>query len=169
MLLEVRKKYAYGQITDYLIDQNCIGFVRMGDSKHPGLAAVITNDAARSKCVFLTDFRNFFVTSNVSWLLHVPAARRRRRIPYVWTWVKWVRYVKWRSKMELWLPAGTGWDGLSDLSATICTRRDHCRWLGRLLLLLKRCSDLGESGWLNLIRLTLKIPDEAIIQYVSFA
>ncbi|KIM84842.1 glycoside hydrolase family 13 protein [Piloderma croceum F 1598] len=48
VLLEARKNYAYGRITDYFIDQNCIGFVRMGDSKHPGLAAVITNGAARS-------------------------------------------------------------------------------------------------------------------------
>ncbi|KAJ7170700.1 glycoside hydrolase family 13 protein [Mycena crocata] len=43
LLIEARKKYAYGPCEDYLQDHNCIGFVRRGDSFHPGCAVIMSN------------------------------------------------------------------------------------------------------------------------------
>ncbi|KAJ7126978.1 glycoside hydrolase family 13 protein [Mycena epipterygia] len=43
LLIEARKKFAYGACQDYLQDHNCIGFVRMGDSLHPGCAVMLSN------------------------------------------------------------------------------------------------------------------------------
>ncbi|KAJ7475864.1 glycoside hydrolase family 13 protein [Mycena latifolia] len=43
LLIEARKKFAYGSCTDYLQDHKCIGFVRMGDSRHPGCAVILSN------------------------------------------------------------------------------------------------------------------------------
>ncbi|KAJ6619757.1 alpha amylase [Mycena sp. CBHHK59/15] len=43
LLIEARKQFAYGRSEDYLHDRNCIGFVRMGDSKHPGCAVILSN------------------------------------------------------------------------------------------------------------------------------
>ncbi|KAG5734948.1 Glucan 1,4-alpha-maltohexaosidase [Termitomyces sp. T112] len=43
LLIEARKKFAYGQIREYLAARNCIGFVRPGDETHPGCAVVISN------------------------------------------------------------------------------------------------------------------------------
>ncbi|KAF9267758.1 glycoside hydrolase family 13 protein, partial [Marasmius fiardii PR-910] len=43
LLIEARKKFAYGSIKDYLKDRNCIGFVREGDAKHSGCVVVISN------------------------------------------------------------------------------------------------------------------------------
>ncbi|OCH94385.1 alpha amylase [Obba rivulosa] len=42
-LIEARKKFAYGAQIDYFGHRNCIGFVRMGDSVHPGCAVLISN------------------------------------------------------------------------------------------------------------------------------
>lgn len=45
ILLDARRKYAYGKQTDYFDHPNTVGFVRMGDEKHPGsgLALLISN------------------------------------------------------------------------------------------------------------------------------
>ncbi|KAF8896358.1 glycoside hydrolase family 13 protein [Infundibulicybe gibba] len=43
MLIEARKKFAYGTIQDYQVDKNCIGFVRTGDSEHDGCAVLLSN------------------------------------------------------------------------------------------------------------------------------
>ncbi|KAG5637164.1 hypothetical protein H0H81_005567 [Sphagnurus paluster] len=42
-LIDARKKFAYGETNDYVSDKNCIGFVRSGDSTHPGCAVVLSN------------------------------------------------------------------------------------------------------------------------------
>ena len=44
-LLDVRKKYAYGEQIDYFNDENVIGFIRKGDQEHEnsGIAVVMTN------------------------------------------------------------------------------------------------------------------------------
>jgi len=49
ILLKIRKQYAYGEVKDYFVRKNCIGFVRMGNSEHPGCAVVLTNDGASNK------------------------------------------------------------------------------------------------------------------------
>lgn len=43
LLMEARKKFAYGATQDYLAYHNCIGFVRKGDATHPGCAVVLSN------------------------------------------------------------------------------------------------------------------------------
>ncbi|KAJ6513236.1 alpha amylase [Mycena sanguinolenta] len=43
LLIEARKKFAYGLCHDYFQDTKCIGFVRMGDSLHPGCAVLLSN------------------------------------------------------------------------------------------------------------------------------
>lgn len=43
VLMEARKKYAYGKCTDYFHSRNCIGFVRAGDISHSGCAALLSN------------------------------------------------------------------------------------------------------------------------------
>ncbi|KAJ7364056.1 glycoside hydrolase family 13 protein [Mycena albidolilacea] len=43
LLIEARKKFAYGPCHDYFHDPKCIGFVRMGDSIHPGCAVLLSN------------------------------------------------------------------------------------------------------------------------------
>ncbi|KAJ7931533.1 glycoside hydrolase family 13 protein [Mycena leptocephala] len=43
LLIEARKKFAYGPCHDYFEDPNCIGFVRMGDLLHPGCAVLLSN------------------------------------------------------------------------------------------------------------------------------
>ncbi|KAF9468078.1 glycoside hydrolase family 13 protein [Collybia nuda] len=43
LLIEARRMFAYGKTQDYFTDRNCIGFVREGDSTHPGCAVVISN------------------------------------------------------------------------------------------------------------------------------
>jgi alpha-amylase len=44
VLIEARRKHAYGSTRDYFTDRNCIGFVRMGDANHPrGCAVVLSN------------------------------------------------------------------------------------------------------------------------------
>ncbi|KAG8747350.1 hypothetical protein FRC10_001529 [Ceratobasidium sp. 414] len=40
-LCTARKLYAYGALKDYFIQKNLIGFVRLGDEKHPGGCAVV--------------------------------------------------------------------------------------------------------------------------------
>ncbi|KAF7316825.1 Glycoside hydrolase family 13 protein [Mycena chlorophos] len=42
-LIEARKRFAYGPCKDYFLERNCIGFVRLGDSKHPGCVVVLSN------------------------------------------------------------------------------------------------------------------------------
>ena len=43
--MEVRCKYAYGEQQDYFNHPSTVGFVRMGDEKHPeaGLALLLSN------------------------------------------------------------------------------------------------------------------------------
>ncbi|TFK75239.1 glycoside hydrolase family 13 protein [Pluteus cervinus] len=41
LLIEARKKYAYGGTQNYFQERNCIGFVRMGDSEHPGSGCAV--------------------------------------------------------------------------------------------------------------------------------
>ncbi|KAF4614271.1 hypothetical protein D9613_007816 [Agrocybe pediades] len=43
LLVEARKKFAYGATEDYLAEKNCIGFVRKGDATHPGCAVILSN------------------------------------------------------------------------------------------------------------------------------
>ncbi|KAK7033141.1 glycoside hydrolase family 13 protein [Favolaschia claudopus] len=43
LLVEARKKFAYGPCKDYFVNPDCIGFVRMGDSLHPGCAVLLSN------------------------------------------------------------------------------------------------------------------------------
>ncbi|KAJ7274379.1 alpha amylase [Mycena haematopus] len=43
LLIEARKKFAYGLCHDYFQDPRCIGFVRMGDLLHPGCAVLLSN------------------------------------------------------------------------------------------------------------------------------
>lgn len=43
LLIEARKKFAYGPTTDYLAEKNCIGFVRKGDATHQGCAVILSN------------------------------------------------------------------------------------------------------------------------------
>jgi len=43
MLIEARRKFAYGGTHDYFVQKNCIGFVRTGDASHLGCAVVISN------------------------------------------------------------------------------------------------------------------------------
>lgn len=43
-LLLARKSFAYGPMVDYFEHNNCIGFVRMGDSNHAGCVVVLSND-----------------------------------------------------------------------------------------------------------------------------
>ncbi|KAG9120641.1 hypothetical protein FRC07_003797 [Ceratobasidium sp. 392] len=40
-LCTARKLYAYGALKDYFVEKNLIGFVRLGDEKHPGGCAVV--------------------------------------------------------------------------------------------------------------------------------
>ncbi|KAF7374878.1 Glycoside hydrolase family 13 protein [Mycena sanguinolenta] len=43
LLIEARKKFAYGLCYDYFKDPKCIGFVRTGDSLHPGCVVLLSN------------------------------------------------------------------------------------------------------------------------------
>ncbi|KAF5359370.1 hypothetical protein D9756_003471 [Leucocoprinus leucothites] len=43
LLVEARRKFAYGPLEEYFHDRNCIGFVRKGDTKHPGCAVILSN------------------------------------------------------------------------------------------------------------------------------
>ncbi|KAJ7158745.1 glycoside hydrolase family 13 protein [Mycena filopes] len=43
LLIEARKKFAYGLCRDYFQNPKCIGFVRMGDPGHPGCAVMLSN------------------------------------------------------------------------------------------------------------------------------
>ena len=42
-LMEVRKKFAYGERSDYFHHANCIGFVRKGNAAGPGCAVLVSN------------------------------------------------------------------------------------------------------------------------------
>ena len=48
LLIEARKKFAYGPTVDYFLYRNCIGFVRLGDDAHPGCAVILSN---KEECV----------------------------------------------------------------------------------------------------------------------
>lgn len=53
-LLDIRQHLAYGEQTDYLDDQNCIGWTRAGeDNKTTALAVVISNAAPSHKRMFV--------------------------------------------------------------------------------------------------------------------
>ena len=45
IILNARRNYAYGEQHDYFIDENLIGFTRLGDKEHKdsGLAVVLTD------------------------------------------------------------------------------------------------------------------------------
>ncbi|KAH9481377.1 Alpha-amylase [Psilocybe cubensis] len=43
LLVEMRRKFAYGPTEDYLVEKNCIGFVRKGDENHHGCAVILSN------------------------------------------------------------------------------------------------------------------------------
>jgi len=45
LLIDVRKRFAYGPKEDYFQDRHCIGFVRKGDSGHRGCAVVLSNQS----------------------------------------------------------------------------------------------------------------------------
>lgn len=44
LLIEARRKFAYGQTRDYFVQRNCIGFVRTGNATHVGCAVLISNE-----------------------------------------------------------------------------------------------------------------------------
>ncbi|KAF8554389.1 glycoside hydrolase family 13 protein [Imleria badia] len=50
-LLIARKTFAYGLLKDYFMHRNCVGFVRMGDSEHPGCVVVMSNELPAFGCV----------------------------------------------------------------------------------------------------------------------
>lgn len=43
LLIEARRKFAYGPTVDYFAEKNCIGFVRKGDATHQGCAIILSN------------------------------------------------------------------------------------------------------------------------------
>ncbi|THV07425.1 glycoside hydrolase family 13 protein [Dendrothele bispora CBS 962.96] len=43
LLIQARKHFVYGSTRDYLQEKNCIGFVRMGDSKHHPCVVILSN------------------------------------------------------------------------------------------------------------------------------
>ena len=43
LVIEARKKFAYGTQRDYFQERNCIGFVREGDETHDGCAVLLSN------------------------------------------------------------------------------------------------------------------------------
>ena len=47
LLIEARKKFAYGPTEEYLADKNCIGFVRKGTATHNGCAVIMSNKEDR--------------------------------------------------------------------------------------------------------------------------
>jgi len=49
LLIEARKKFAYGPCHDYFLDPKCIGFVRMGDLLHPGCAVLLSNKEGQTE------------------------------------------------------------------------------------------------------------------------
>ena len=50
VMLDARRRYAYGEQYDYFDHNNCIGFARLGDDEHPGaLAVVLSNGEAGTK------------------------------------------------------------------------------------------------------------------------
>lgn len=53
LLLDARRKYAYGEQTDYFDHPSTVGFVRSGDAEHPGsgLVFLISNDEKDSKTI----------------------------------------------------------------------------------------------------------------------
>lgn len=58
MLLEARRKYAYGEQRDYFDHPNTVGFVRMGDEQHPdGLALLVANGEPGSKVMNVGEHR----------------------------------------------------------------------------------------------------------------
>jgi alpha-amylase len=46
LLIDARRLFAYGRTDDYFQERNCIGFVRRGDSEHPGCAVLISNQGS---------------------------------------------------------------------------------------------------------------------------
>ncbi len=40
-LIDIRKRYAYGEQTDYMETEDLIGWVRHGNDEHPGTLAVV--------------------------------------------------------------------------------------------------------------------------------
>ncbi|QRV75214.1 alpha-amylase [Ceratobasidium sp. AG-Ba] len=48
-LCTARKLYAYGALRDYFVAKNLIGFVRLGDEKHPGGCAVVMSNLPESE------------------------------------------------------------------------------------------------------------------------
>lgn len=49
-----RKLYAYGALRDYFVEKNLIGFVRLGDEKHPGGCAVVMSNLPE-RCAAATE------------------------------------------------------------------------------------------------------------------
>lgn len=45
LIIEARKKFAYGSQQDHFAERNCIGFVREGDDTHDGCAVLLSNAA----------------------------------------------------------------------------------------------------------------------------
>ncbi|KAJ8072487.1 hypothetical protein PM082_016046 [Marasmius tenuissimus] len=50
LLIEVRKKFAYGTIKEYPAHRNCIGFIRTGDAIHSGGCAVVLSNKEGASC-----------------------------------------------------------------------------------------------------------------------
>jgi len=51
LLIDARRLFAYGRTDDYFQERNCIGFVRRGDSEHPGCAVLISNQGSVQRFV----------------------------------------------------------------------------------------------------------------------
>ncbi|KAL9714039.1 hypothetical protein Ac2012v2_002346 [Leucoagaricus gongylophorus] len=57
LLIEARRKFAYGSLEEYLFDKNCIGFVRNGDAKHPGCVVILSNREEGESGAFVHNLR----------------------------------------------------------------------------------------------------------------
>ena len=55
ILLDTRRKYAYGEQIDYFDHPSTVGFIRTGDKEHPGsgLVFLMSNDEAGTKIMNL--------------------------------------------------------------------------------------------------------------------
>ena len=53
ILLDARRKYAYGEQIEYFDHPSTIGFIRKGDEQHPGLVFLMSNDQEGTKVMDL--------------------------------------------------------------------------------------------------------------------
>ena len=76
LLIEARKKFAYGPTVDYFLYRNCIGFVRLGDDAHPGCAVILSN---KEECVAIITYFNRLTNGQWIWYLYPHTAYECRK------------------------------------------------------------------------------------------